>query len=124
MAESRDRCLETALNALRWKTRSATIFEFGSPSPFALCATVIWRLPLYNTVHNNLTNPVYAGAYAFGRTASKVVVENGRKRIRRGLRRPLAAWDMLLRNKHEGYIGWSAFEKNQQVIADHTTFVI
>ena len=23
---------------------------------------VVWRLPLYNTVHNILTNPVYAGA--------------------------------------------------------------
>ena len=32
---------------------------------------VVWRLPLYNTVHNILTNPVYAGAYAFGRTMSK-----------------------------------------------------
>ncbi|MCW6513234.1 recombinase family protein [Lichenifustis flavocetrariae] len=82
---------------------------------------VIWRLPLYNTVHNILTNPVYAGAYAFGRTASKVVVENGRKRIRRGLRRPLAAWDVLLKDQHEGYIGWSEFEKNQQVIADNAT---
>ena len=50
---------------------------------------VVWRLPLYNTVHNILTNPVYAGAYAFGRTTSKVSVEEGRKRVRRGMRRPL-----------------------------------
>src|SRR5437764_4476845 len=28
--------------------------------------SIVWRLPLYNTVHNILTNPVYAGAYAFG----------------------------------------------------------
>jgi DNA invertase Pin-like site-specific DNA recombinase len=33
--------------------------------------SIVWRLPLYNTVHNILTNPVYAGAYAFGRTISK-----------------------------------------------------
>ena len=44
---------------------------------------VVWRLPAYNTVHNILTNPIYAGAYAFGRTTSKVSVENGRKRVRR-----------------------------------------
>ena len=31
-----------------------------------------------------LTNPVYAGAYAFGRTTSKVIIEDGRKRVRRG----------------------------------------
>ena len=43
--------------------------------------SIVWRLPLYNTVHNILTNPVYAGAYAFGRTTSKVSVEDGRKRV-------------------------------------------
>ena len=43
---------------------------------------IIWRLPAYNTVHNILTNPIHAGAYAFGRTTSKVSVEEGRKRVR------------------------------------------
>src|SRR5260370_979986 len=66
--------------------------------------SIIWRLPLYNTVHNILTNPVYAGAYAFGRTVSKVSVENGRKRVKRGLRRPMAEWDVLLKDQHDGYI--------------------
>jgi Recombinase len=51
--------------------------------------SIAWRLPLYNTVHNILTNPVYAGAYAFGRTMSKVSVEDGRKRVNRGVRRPM-----------------------------------
>ncbi len=41
---------------------------------------IVWRLPLYGAVHAILTNPVYAGAYAFGRTANKVSVEEGRKR--------------------------------------------
>jgi len=44
---------------------------------------IIWRSPAYNTVHNILTNPIYARAYAFGRTTSKVSVEAGRKRVRR-----------------------------------------
>jgi DNA invertase Pin-like site-specific DNA recombinase len=83
--------------------------------------SIVWRLPLYNTVHNILTNPIYAGAYAFGRTMSKVSVENGRKRVKRGLRRPLADWDVLLKDQHEGYITWSEFERNQQVIADNAT---
>jgi len=82
---------------------------------------IVWKLPLYNTVHNILTNPVYAGAYAFGRTTSKVIVENGRKRVRRGLRRPQTEWDVLLRDQHEGYITWEEFERNQRVIADNAT---
>jgi len=83
--------------------------------------SIVWRLPLYNTVHNILTNPVYAGAYAFGRTMSKVSVEEGRKRVRRGVRRPLAEWDVLLKDQHEGYISWAEFERNQHVIANNAT---
>jgi hypothetical protein len=37
---------------------------------------IVWKFPFYNSVHNILTNPVYAGAYAFGRTMSKVSVES------------------------------------------------
>ena len=29
---------------------------------------IVWKLPVYNTVYHILTNPIYAGAYAFGRT--------------------------------------------------------
>jgi DNA invertase Pin-like site-specific DNA recombinase len=83
--------------------------------------SIAWRLPLYNTVHNILTNPVYAGAYAFGRTMSKVSVEDGRKRVKRGLRRPQTEWDVLLKDQHEGYITWSDFERNQRVIASNAT---
>lgn len=82
---------------------------------------IAWKLPIYNTVHNILTNPVYAGAYAFGRTMSKVIIEEGRKRVRRGLRRPQTQWDVLLEDQHEGYITWSEFERNQQVIANNAT---
>src|SRR6266481_6973742 len=45
---------------------------------------VEWQLPRYNTIHRLLTNPVYAGAYVFGRTGSKVRVQAGRKLITRG----------------------------------------
>ncbi len=83
--------------------------------------SIAWRLPLYNTVHNILTNPVHAGAYAFGRTMSKVSVEDGRKRVNRGVRRPMTEWDVLLKDQHEGYISWSEFERHQQVIADNAT---
>jgi Recombinase/Recombinase zinc beta ribbon domain len=77
------------------------------------------RLPLYNTAHNILTNPVYAGAYAFGRTMSKVSVEDGRKRVKRGVRRPQSEWDVLLKDQHEGYITWGEFERNQRVITNN-----
>jgi hypothetical protein len=82
---------------------------------------VVWKLPAYNAVHNILTNPIYAGAYAFGRTGSQVSVVEGRKHIRRGVRRPIAEWDVLLKEQHEGYITWDEFERNQRLIADNAT---
>src|SRR3982751_5305429 len=47
---------------------------------------LLWKPPVYATVNNLLTNPVYAGAYVFGRTGSRMTIENGRKRIFRGYR--------------------------------------
>src|SRR5215831_2577756 len=82
---------------------------------------VVWRLPAYNTVHNILTNPIYAGAYAFGRTTSRVSVEGGRKCIRRGILRPMAEWDVLIKDHHATYITWEEFERNLKVIANNAT---
>ena len=82
---------------------------------------IVWRLPAYNIAHNILTNPIYAGAYAFGRTTSKVSVEHGRKRVRRGVHRPMAEWDVLIKDHHEAYITWDEFERNQRVIANNAT---
>jgi excisionase family DNA binding protein len=81
--------------------------------------SITWKLPVYNTVHHMLTNPIYAGAYAFGRTASRVTIEAGRKRIVRGFRREQSAWDTLILDHHESYIDWAEFERNQRLISDN-----
>ena len=78
-----------------------------------------WKLPVYNTLHHMLTNPIYAGAYAFGRTGSRVTIEAGRKRIVRGFRKDRSAWEVLILDHHEGYISWAEFERNQRLIADN-----
>ena len=82
---------------------------------------VVWRLPAYNIVHNILTNPIYAGAYAFGRTTSRVSVVDGRKRVRRGVHRPMAEWDVLIKDHHAAYITWDEFERNLKAIANNAT---
>ena len=80
---------------------------------------LLWKLPVYATVNNLLTNPVYAGAYAFGRTGSRVTIENGRKRILRGYRKDRSDWAVLLIDHHEGYLSWPDYERNQRLIADN-----
>jgi len=78
---------------------------------------VEWRLPRYNTIYRILTNPIYAGAYAYGRTGSKVRVEAGRKVITRDIRRQQADWDVLIHDHHEAYISWEEYQRNQQIIS-------
>jgi len=73
----------------------AAVYEDGRRS-------VVWRVPVYNTVLKILTNPVYAGAYAFGRTETRVRIEAGRKRVARGHRRAQEHWQVLIEEHHEG----------------------
>jgi excisionase family DNA binding protein len=80
---------------------------------------IAWKPPVYSSVLRILTNPVYAGAYAFGRTCSRVTVEDGRKRVVRGFRRERADWEVLIPEHHEGYVCWAEFERNQRLIADN-----
>src|SRR5215467_9766996 len=54
--------------------------------------TVQWHPPRYHAVHRLLTNPVYAGAYVFGRTASRTRVEDGRKVVTHGIARRREEW--------------------------------
>jgi DNA invertase Pin-like site-specific DNA recombinase len=81
--------------------------------------TVTWKLPVYNTLHHMLTNPIYAGAYAFGRTGSRITIESGRKRIVRGFRKDRSVWEVLILDHHGGYIAWAEFERNQRLISDN-----
>ena len=79
--------------------------------------TVQWRLPKYHTVHRLLTNPVYAGAYVFGRTVTQARFEGGRKVVTHGIARRREEWEVLIRDHHDGYITWEAYDRNQTVIA-------
>jgi excisionase family DNA binding protein len=81
--------------------------------------TIAWRLPRYNSVHRILTNPVYAGAYVFGRTVSQVRVEAGRKVVKVGVRRRQQEWSVLIRDHHAAYVTWDQYERNQRLIGDN-----
>lgn len=34
-----------------------------------------------------------------------------------GHRKPMAEWEVVLKDRHEGYIDWSEFEHNQALLA-------
>jgi DNA invertase Pin-like site-specific DNA recombinase len=63
-----------------------------------------WKPPAYHNVLMVLRNPLYAGAYAFGRTGIRTEVVDGRARKSNGQRKPMERWSVLLRDHHAGYI--------------------
>src|SRR5215475_7359461 len=65
---------------------------------------VVWKLPVYQAVYGIMTNPIYAGAYVHGRSTHRIRLEQGRKRIVRGLRQTQENWSVLILDHHEGYI--------------------
>jgi DNA invertase Pin-like site-specific DNA recombinase len=81
--------------------------------------SIEWRAPSYRTVYHILTNPVYSGAYAFGRRSVEVKIQNGRKRTVRNRLRHWKDWGILIKDHHESYISWEEFERNQRLLADN-----
>ena len=109
--------LRSVRQVLLWLRQESVELPCASYSPEGRIVT--WKLPIYNTVLHILNNPVYAGAYVFGRTESRVRIHEGRKHVVRGIRRSREKWSVLLTEHHEGYITWETYERNQQVIADN-----
>ena len=67
---------------------------------------VIWKLPVYNSIKKMLANPVYAGAYVWGRSITRVDLAGGYKRIARELRSNPEDWPILIVDHHDGYTSW------------------
>jgi len=79
---------------------------------------VVWRRPRYTTIYSMLTNPAYAGAYAYGRTEHSMQYEQGQPR-HRSRRKPRQQWWALIRDTHESYIGWKQFEEIQHTMTNN-----
>lgn len=88
--------------------------EYG---PFG--RAVVWKLPVYNTLHHIVTNPMYAGAYVFGRNLTRTQVVDGRARKVAGHRRAMAEWPVFLPDHHAGYISWREFEAMQAQLREN-----
>jgi DNA invertase Pin-like site-specific DNA recombinase len=73
---------------------------------------VRWAPASYRSVHDILTNPCYAGVYAYGRKRLRRTVEDGVVRERMVLA-PREEWHAFLANHHPGYITLERWEANQ-----------
>ncbi len=75
-----------------------------------------WQPARYHAVLSILKNPVYAGAYAYGRAKTITRLEAGQK-IQRRVQRRREDWAVLILDHHESYIDWDLYQSNQAMIA-------
>ncbi|MBI2760575.1 MAG: recombinase family protein [Chloroflexi bacterium] len=80
---------------------------------------LVWAKPAYQAIHLVLSNPVYAGAFAYGRRrrdddALGLGPPGQRHRF------ALDALDVLLRDHHPAYITWDRYLANRDTLRDNT----
>ncbi|MDH3217720.1 MAG: recombinase family protein [Candidatus Krumholzibacteria bacterium] len=80
---------------------------------------VSWRLPLYSRIIKILKNPIYAGAFVYGRTCTRTRIVNGRARTSSGHSVQPADWQVVIRDHHPGYITWEEYMQNQEQLASN-----
>jgi len=83
-------------------------------------SSVRWVDPSYIAVYHVLTNPVYAGAYAYGKSRREVTLDASGSPKRRIRKLPRSEWSVLIPNHHQGFIDWNTYEANRTRISANT----
>jgi DNA invertase Pin-like site-specific DNA recombinase len=87
------------------------------PTPLS---EIQWGTPTYAAVHKVLTNPVYAGAYTYGKTCQERYVDETGRVKKRTRHLPQSEWAVLIPDHHEGFIDWETNQMNQARIGRNT----
>jgi DNA invertase Pin-like site-specific DNA recombinase len=75
---------------------------------------VTWRRATYPPIHRILTNPLYAGVYAYGQSKlERRLDESGRVQTH-VVTKAMGEWDVLIPDHHEGFISFGTYQANQE----------
>jgi DNA invertase Pin-like site-specific DNA recombinase len=107
--------LGSARQVLLWMASQNIHFPY--PSNGRALASFEWRPIRYRNVISILKNPFYAGVYAYGKSEKRTSIVDGRARKSYGHHKPMGAWEVFIKDHHEGYISWVEYERNQTMLA-------
>jgi DNA invertase Pin-like site-specific DNA recombinase/transposase len=79
-----------------------------------------WVSASYHAIHSVLTNPVYAGVYAYGKTRQQCFVDETGQVKKRVKRLPQSQWAVFIHDHHKGFIDWETYEMIKNRIAQNT----
>ena len=79
---------------------------------------VTWRRPSYATIHKMITNPIYGGAYAYGKTCVATGYDGSGVRVS-SRRKPRGEWLALMPGAHEGYVDWERAEAIRKMVSNN-----
>ena len=80
-------------------------------------AAIRWIDPSYTAIYHVLTNPVYAGAYVYGKSRRQITLDATGRRKRQIRKLPRSEWSVLIPEHHTGFIDWATYEANRSRIA-------
>jgi predicted DNA-binding transcriptional regulator AlpA len=90
------------------------------PLQMSAHAEIRWVEASYHAIHQVLVNPVYAGAYVYGKTRTELALDAAGVRKKRIRHLPREEWQVLIKEHHVGYTDWQTYEANQRRIAKNT----
>jgi DNA invertase Pin-like site-specific DNA recombinase len=80
-----------------------------------------WGPARYTLVLGVLHNPIYAGAYVYGRYESQTVLIDGQIQKARVRKLAMSDWKVCLKDQHPAYISWEEFMSNQRTLEENGT---
>jgi DNA invertase Pin-like site-specific DNA recombinase len=82
---------------------------------------VVWKPLSHSRVRAVLRNPMYAGAYVYGRRQERMGLVDGQIRRRRLRELPMPEWLVCIRDAHPGYLSWSEYLEVQDKLRSNRT---
>lgn len=77
---------------------------------------IVFQVPAKSHVFEILRNPIYAGAYVYGRRPNETIFVDGALKRRQRSALPPEESQVFLRDHHEGYIDWASYEENRRIM--------
>ena len=87
--------------------------------PFA--GQLLWKQPAQAAVQDILTNPAYAGAFAYGRIQLDPTRRRPGQPVADRVAKPISEWIHLQQDVYPAYISWSKYLANQEKIRQNGT---